>query len=242
MTDRPILFSGPMIRALLAGTKTQTRRDLTKTFARFPQLDGYETNGTLKPIEGKSVPCVEFVHSQLGLWHPVDNPQGRSGWYVPFKAAVGDRLWARETWRPVGSLHPWDLEIIYDANGEHRTIKDGEFGDEDWNMPKAAERGNVPSLFMPRWASRLTLTVTDVRAERLQAISDEDAIAEGIERSDGFPDRFMTPAGDYAVPKVAYQRLWETINGPGSWDANPWVAVYTFSVHHGNIDQIARAA
>nr|WP_018009330.1 hypothetical protein [Sinorhizobium medicae] len=95
---------------------------------------------------------------------------------------------------------------------------------------------------MPPWASRLTLIVTDVSVERLQDISEADAIAEGIERSKDFPDRFMTPAGDYAVPIVAYQRLWESINGPGSWEANPWVAAYTFTVIKQNIDQIEKAA
>jgi hypothetical protein len=93
-----------MVRALLDGRKTQTRRDMTKTFARYPQLDGYETNGTLKQIEGRSVPCVEFVHSKLGLWDPETNPGGRSGWYVPLKAAVGDRLYAREHWRSRSDL------------------------------------------------------------------------------------------------------------------------------------------
>ncbi|MGO7089428.1 hypothetical protein AB9E14_23420 [Rhizobium leguminosarum] len=246
MTDRPILFSAPMIRALLDGRKTQTRRDLTKTFARYPQLEGYETNGTLKPVDGRKVPCVEFVHSPLGLWDPETNPGGRSGWYVPLKAAVGDRLWARETWRPVGSLHPWDLEIIYDANGEHRTIKDGEFGDEDWNMPKAAERGNVPSLFMPRWASRLTLTVTDVRVERLQDISEQDCVAEGIEwvtrtSSGNFYRNFDAP--DLPIMAYgAYRSLWNHINGTGAWESNPFVVAYTFTVQRGNIDAMSKEA
>jgi len=93
---------------------------------------------------------------------------------------------------------------------------------------------------LPSWA--LTLRVTDVRVERLQDISKADAIAEGIVRSDRFPDRFMTPAGDYAVPVIAYQRLWESINGPGSWEANPWIVAYTFTVHHQNIDAMSKEA
>ncbi len=239
MTDRPILFSGPMVRALIAGTKTQTRRDLMKSFERYPQLQGYDTNGTLKPINGRRVPCVEFAHSQLGLWDPEANPNGLSGWYVPLKAAVGDRLYVREAWRVAAG---------YDGHSPAKSHKGKPV------LPNFAvvayEADTLPegvgklrqAMHLPRWASRLTLTVTDVRVERLQNISDEDAIAEGIERSERFPDRFMTPAGDYAVPVVAYQRLWESINGPGSWDANPWIVAYTFTVHHGNIDTLSKEA
>ncbi|MBY2986430.1 hypothetical protein [Rhizobium leguminosarum] len=234
MADRPILFSGPMVRALLASTKTQTRRDLTKTFARFPQLDGYETNGTLKQIEGRSVPCVEFVHSKLGLWDPETNPGGRSGWYVPLKAAVGDRLYVREHWRThamFDDIAPRDLQarsIHYCADGEINSGK------------------HRQAMHMPRWASRLTLSVTDVRVERLQDISEQDCVAEGIEwvtrtSSGNFYRNFDAPE----IPIMAYgayRSLWNHINGSDAWDKNPWVVAYTFSVQRGNIDQIARAA
>ncbi|TBF08683.1 hypothetical protein [Rhizobium ruizarguesonis] len=241
MTDRPILFSGPMVRALLASTKTQTRRDLTKTFARFPQLDGYETNGTLKQIEGRSVPCVEFVHSKLGLWDPETNPGGRSGWYVPLKAAVGDRLYVREHWRSRADLDripPREMmsgvAVWYEADGKGPAT--------DLHMPGKHRQ----AMHMPRWASRLTLTVTDVRVERLQDISEQDCVAEGIEwvtrtSSGNFYRNFDAP--DLPIMAYgAYRSLWNHINGSDAWDNNPWVIAYTFTVQRGNIDQIARSA
>jgi len=211
MTDRPILFSGPMIRALLAGTKTQTRR----LFKAIEQ----QSNGNWH-IFGGIVDVAEEDVSHLAPEYT--------------RIQTGDRLWVRETYS--GHYHmngipprDWraDLPIWLWA--------DGNPDNGDWTKPK-------PGMHMPRWASRLTLTVTNVRVERLQDISEVDAIDEGIERSDRFPDRFMTPAGDYAVPVVAYQRLWESINGPGSWDANPWVAAYTFTVHRQNIDAMSKEA
>lgn len=240
MTDRPILFSTPMVRALLAGTKTQTRRDLTKTFERYPHLVGYETNGTLKQLEGKSVPHVEFVHSALGLWHPQDNPAGRSGWYVPLKAAVGDRLWVRETWQGLsfGDYLPTkssQCEVRYAATDPCADL-DAEARGYTWR----------PSIFMPRFASRLTLTVTEVRVERLQDISEADCVAEGIEwmtrtASGNFYRNFDAP-GMPIMAFGAYRSLWNHINGAGSWEANPWVVAYSFSVHHSNIDQLAKVA
>jgi hypothetical protein len=138
----------------------------------------------------------------------------------------------------------------YVADGERRIIKDDEFGENDWNMPKAAERGNVTPLFMPRWASRLTLTVTDVRVERLKDITNEDCIAEGVPvhpnanapRVGLTQDAFAREHGLISHYGAAYRRIWEEINGKGSWDANPWVIAYTFIVHGGNIDQIAKEA
>ncbi|TAV48401.1 hypothetical protein ELI30_08850 [Rhizobium leguminosarum] len=220
MTDRPILFSGPMVRALLAGTKTQTRRTLGQ-FDVFRLSDGSEAPVSCLQIEGQPLPRVTI---------------GRVVTERQLKAAVGDRLWVRETWQGLsfGDYQPTkssQCEVRYAATDPCADL-DAESRGYSWR----------PSIFMPRWASRITLTVTDIRVERLQDCSDSDAIAEGIERSKDFPDRFMTPDGDYAVPAVAYQRLWESINGPGSWDANPWIAAYTFTVQRGNIDQIARAA
>jgi hypothetical protein len=89
---------------------------------------------------------------------------------------------------------------------------------------------------MPRWASRLTLIVTDVRVQRLQDISEEDARAEGI----------FTPEIGYVnlgkkAPVIQYAMLWNSLHGPDAWDANPWVSAITFTVHHGNIDQMRAA-
>lgn len=204
MTDRPILFSAPMVRALLAGIKTQTRRTLSKQPSPFSEL--------LKSADG---------------WQWRDGTRGGS---VDVRISRGDRLWVKETWRPFTiELAVWDIEVAYAADGERRIIKDGEFGDKDWTMPKAAERGNVSPLFMPRWASRLTLIVTDVRVQRLQDISEADAIAEGVPAD--FLEHIHGPGG--------YREIWDNINGAGAWEANPWVTTYTFTVHRGNIDEVS---
>lgn len=236
MADRPILFSGPMVRALLAGTKTQTRRILKPQ----PELQG---NG-LYHVSNAHGGVLNVAEEDIGA-QAVD--------YL--RISVGDRLWVKETWRPFSiDMSPWDLEVVYAADGETRVIKDGDFGEKDWNFPKAAARGNVSSLFMTRWASRLTLTVTDVRVERLQDCSRDDAMAEGIVQTWG---DFMGDPPDWAVASINrhgdgsgthiydnrtsvenYRELWNHINGAGSWEANPWVAAYTFTVEHGNIDQV----
>lgn len=250
MTDRPILFSAPMVRALLGGRKTQTRRALGQ-FDVFTDSDGRKAEVSCLQIEGEILPRVTI---------------GRVVTLKKLKAAIGDRLWVKETWRPFSiDLAPWDIEVAYAADGERRIIKDGEFGDNDWTMPKAAERGNVSPLFMPRWASRLTLTVTDVRVERLQDISEADAIAEGIMQfrlADWAADGSYVGEGNrpilmsiddpscvysafpddeaycwWKTARDAYAELWGNINGPGAWEANPWVGVYSFTVIPKNIDE-----
>lgn len=273
MADRPILFSGEMTRALLAGTKTQTRRDLTKTFEKYPHLVGYETDGTLKNLDGKNVPHVEFVHSLLGLWHPQNNPGGRSGWYVPLKAAVGDRLWVREGWwiatrytygttpggceiPPPPLAHRKSDPVHYAADGDPKNHGNRHYGPDGLRQGSGAFAApdpyavwlKKPSIHMPRWASRTTLQVTDVRVERLQDISEADAVAEGCFKGKA-SGRVFASAGamhiggdEWANARDWYADLWNSINGEGSWDANPWVVAYTFTVQHGNIDQIARAA
>ena len=223
MTDRPILFSAPMVRALIAGRKTQTRRALGQ-FDVFTDSDGRKAEVSCLQIEGELLPRVTI---------------GRVVTLKKLKAAIGDRLWVRETWRPFSiDLAPWDIEVAYAADGERRIIKDGEFGDNDWTMPKAADRGNVSPLFMPRWASRLTLAVTDARVERLQDISEADAIAEGVERAPAHDGWWKSQTDGKLCPTAAdaYGDLWDHINGPGTWNADPWVAAYTFTVHRGNID------
>jgi len=237
MADRPILFSGPMVRALLAGTKTQTRRILKPQPEQFTVDDqGTLCEVSVLHVEGDRLPRITL---------------GNVITAQEVKSAVGDRLWVKETWRPIPhAFHPWDMEVIYNANGEHRIIKDGEFGENDWTMPKAAERGNVSPLFMPRWASRLTLTITDVRIQRLRDISREDAIAEGLIRMPTAHGLVAEMGCDWGIegdarcgsPISTYAALWERINGAGAWDTNPWVAAYTFTVERGNIDQLRAAS
>ncbi|MGO8422310.1 hypothetical protein ACC807_11290 [Rhizobium ruizarguesonis] len=224
MTDRPILFSGPMVRALLDGRKTQTRRTLGQ-FDVFRLSDGSEAPVSCLQIEGQLLPRVTI---------------GRVMTERKLKAAVGDRLWVRETWQGLcfGDYQPTKssrCEVRYAATDPCADL-DAEARGYPWR----------PSIFMPRWASRITLTVTDVRVERLQDINDEDAIAEGAALV--YPNAMGGPYVESGEPNVLvtpygwYRRLWDQINGVGAWDTNPWIAAYTFSVHRGNIDQIARAA
>lgn len=213
MTDRPILFSAPMVRALINGTKLQTRR------AVKPQPTAYG----LVPLGDDMINAAEWEIRQSGA----------------IRIAAGDRLWVRESWKPHSTfdhLPPRDMpksRVFYLANDKYSP---------------SGSRGR-PGIHMPRWASRMTLLVTDVRVERLQDISREDAIAEGIEPHHAgwmpysttfFEADGVTPANYHPDPRESYRQLWNKINGFGAWDANPWVAAYTFTVHPHNIDELER--
>ena len=171
-TERQILFSAPMVRAILNGTKTQTRRIVKHS----PDDD------------------CPYLENKIATRCPYGQP--------------GDRLWVREAWRTVAeadAIPPRDLReaqrIWYDAETPHQ--------------PGAGKCR--PSLFMPRWASRITLKITGTRLERLNDISEADAIAEGV---------LTTPGQD--TPRTAFRALWESINGMGSWEINPWLWVVEF--------------
>jgi hypothetical protein len=198
-----------MIRALLAGTKTQTRRIVK------PQPDVFG----LVPLGDKMISAAEWQIRQSGR----------------IKINIGDRLWVRETFTGVRSYGDGP-NVLYRADGGPECFI--------WK----------PSIFMPRWASRLTLIVTEVRVERLHDITEADAIAEGIEdvtrevapgdRSLRFWKRYNDGGcnGYVDSPVGSYASLWTEINGAGAWESNPWIVAYTFTVHHGNIDQIAQVA
>lgn len=188
MKERPILFSGAMVRAILGGSKTQTRR-IVKL--------GMDSCGDPIHATDPRLPC----------------PYGQPG----------DRLWVRETFG------------IFDSEGT-------EFA----GIPKEKPRGfHVvwaadcpapvtetfrfrPSIHMPRWASRITLEVTAVRVERLQEISEEDAKAEGVTIQDDARITSLAIAGEAGPAQLEYFALWQSINGPGSWAANPFVWVVEF--------------
>lgn len=222
--ERPILFSGPMVRALLAGTKTQTRRVASKA-VRHPDLGNLYTPGALV-LEHEPQHVIERCC-----------PYGQPG----------DRLWVKETWRTAASLDakspsqigtmcmdagyrkPW-APLAYDADGHRNSEWRG------FEMSGDAEVGKTRvSIHMPRWASRILLEVTGVRVERLQDISEADARAEGIEEragagSDPARWRVYDRADHYTSdPVESYRSLWESINGAGSWDVNPWVWVVEFA-------------
>jgi hypothetical protein len=175
--EKPILFSNAMIRAVLAGTKTQTRRVVKGTALEWLRPDGF---------------TPEFVASEENRLCPYGHP--------------GDQLWVRETWRRYGD------GIAYRADFHDKAFADSVHA--PWK----------PSIHMPRAAARIQLEVTDVRVERLQAISAEDARAEGHPRREEITDE--ETHRDAAVDW--YRDLWDSINGPGSWNANPWVWVVEF--------------
>ena len=216
--ERPILFSGPMVRAILAGRKTQTRR-VAKLEPIDPGLN-FAFSG-LSPDDQGARGFVLSSRGKGGCWNERTKPK-----LCPYGKA-GERLWVRETWRP----HPDGQlgKIIYRADAP----------DDDSKKWK-------PSLFMRRWASRLVVEVLKVRLERLQEISEADAIAEGIlaETLPPDPDNFHPP-GSYGYvtgmepfPKgsiypraqEAYRDLWDKINAEGGneWSSNPWVWVIEF--------------
>ncbi|MCZ7488225.1 hypothetical protein [Rhizobium rhizogenes] len=219
MTDRPILFSAPMIRALLAGTKTQTRRLIKPRGKHRPSL-----------FDGTWSDSYVLDHGNES-WRQVD---------IPIK--LGDRLWVRETWAPLSALTHNDPGV--------QALADGGFYRADGGTVDGEISKWLPSIFMPRHASRLTLIVTDVRVERLNDISREDAITEGLIKVEHAPPMAVEMGchwgfegdGRYGSPISAYAALWDHINGAGAWESNPWIVAYTFTVHHGNIDQIAQVA
>ncbi len=232
MADRPILFSGPMVRALLAGTKTQTRRILKPQ----PELQG---NG-LYHVSNAGGGVLNVAEEDVGA-QAVD--------YL--RISVGDRLWVREA-------HAILPRTAYRGSIGVGTIAQVEHPTDEYSAALFREGFDRsgrplwrPSIHMPRWASRLTLTVTDVRVERVQDCSEADAIAEGMTQATAdailSTDELQVYATTHLLApdargRILYETIWDQINGDGSWASNPWVAAYTFTVERGNIDQLASHA
>jgi len=200
--ERPILFSGPMVRAILDGRKTQTRR------AVKPQPIPY---GEASPMANKMHPDA------VGKpWIPVGGVF-QEEWRCPY-GVVRDRLWVRETWAPHADV-PGEAIYRCDRGGDYQDNVTEGFR---WR----------PSIHMPRWASRITLEIVSIRVERLQEISEEDAKAEGTERGvwSQSAGLFMEPCDDSDDKHASYRDgfgfLWSSIYG--NWDANPWVWVVEF--------------
>lgn len=220
VTDRPILFSAPMVRALLDGRKTQTRRVLKpkKQSQRCLLSSGWTDDYILDP--------------------------GNREWLEQYyRWRVGDRLWVRETWRCNG----WASDvatIFYRASeGDGYTAMCEQWPVVD-RKPLRVETKWAPSLHLPRWASRLTLTVTDVRVQRIQGIRHADAKAEGVlpfaphrAPQGGSCDGDSSGFDDCA--RCAFKLLWADITGGEAWFQNPWVVAVSFRAAHHNIDQPA---
>ncbi|HHS9942724.1 TPA: hypothetical protein ACTW7I_004121 [Klebsiella pneumoniae] len=240
MKERGMIFNGEMTRAILDGRKTQTRRVIANI-----------GNDNCLPLQ-KRTKTKDGIYT-----HVMDAPIYG---LCPF-GKTGDRIWVRETWSDV------NLEgipaVAYRADGDVCSLMedksllddDGAFNYDDDRVTKyhfsawysdlidGVEGNWRPSIHMPRWASRILLEITDVRVERLNAISPEDAESEGLERTNftGFgdepglpsypePDVYFDPLKKQwkEYPPEAFAGLWESIYGEGSWKANPWVWVIGF--------------
>lgn len=230
MADRQILFSGPMIRALLEGRKTQTRRVLSPQ----PFADGYfegEIDCTTVPAEAQFAKCFRFGATAVG------GGAVRTELYEP-RIQSGDRLWVREAWRTstaYDDLRPSDM------GGEEPVRFEVDGTKIRWSAGTAPTGRTRPGMFMPRWASRLTLVATEVRVQRLQDISEADAIAEGVDSAgDGIAFVQRSDALTYSTPIGCYAALWNDLNAKRGygWDTNPWVVAVTFTVHRRNIDSL----
>jgi len=222
--ERPILFNDEMVRAIQEGRKTQTRR-IAKNIERAPNF-----RAGWKAFRKYSAVSIDTPAPMLGRYCPVGVP--------------GERLWVRETWSDVNLQGA--PGIAYRADDDIRDLmeepsfhdEDGAFNYDDervkpyhfavWSedLLSGSEGRWRPSIHMPRWASRITLEITDIRVERLQAISDKDARAEGVDcvheaESAGVPVEEVRP-------RSAFRALWDRINGEDAWDANPWVWVIEF--------------
>lgn len=220
MADRPILFSAPMIRALLAGTKTQTRR-------------------LLKPQPSK--PWDGLFHDR-GRWWTGDSLTGEAIETLRVPYAHGDRLWVREAHYLTDDGDTEYALFPADEGGEiAEHLEQIARMERDYPNPEhwAKHKRLRPSIHMPRWASRLTLTVTEVRVQQLQEISEADVLAEGCPCDPDYHDTTADGSNPHMVrleawrwtsPRAWYHRLWDAINGPGSWDANPWVVAVSFEV------------
>ena len=218
--DRPIIFSAPMVRALLEGRKTQTRRVLK------PQ-----------PWDGARYTGIHFAHNEPDTWF-FNSPIGP--FKTPVRWEVGDRLWVRET-------HALLPRTAYRGSVGTGTIAQMEHPRDGYSAAvfrEGFDRSGAPrwrpSIHMPRWASRITLTVTDERVQRLQEINEADAAAEGgLQLRSG---RWVTAQGEQYAGLAChsargwFSQLWDQIHGPGAWDANPWVVALTFTVARQNID------
>ncbi|HII0027844.1 TPA: hypothetical protein ACYX6F_001178 [Klebsiella pneumoniae] len=232
MKERGMIFNSEMVRAILDGRKTQTRRIME------PQ--------PANDIERCIFPNPEVIGWKSSRRHK----HGSTTAHFCHYGKPGDRIWVRETWgvvshsfsddglmidwvpdRPATAIHEMPFGNGY-YSGYAIYAADGDF---TWGDDDGYEDGRScwkPSIHMPRAASRIVLEITDVRVEQLNAISEKDATAEGVPPAGSllpdYPGTFLTPKGDFATAKVAFQRLWESIYGEESWKANGWVWVIEF--------------
>lgn len=211
MKERGMIFNGEMVRAILDGRKTQTRRPIKWKQTRFTEIGERE--------DGRRWPWSEDAEHACDFWHP-----------CPF-GAVGDRIWVRETFCPLDDTqYGGEKWVDYRATPKFEASHPA-----GWDCaPNDAEPLKWrPSIHMPRWASRILLEITNVGVQRLQDISSGDAVREGICQLPA-SGRYCISLGDQYFggashsAKEVYSWLWSSIYGEESWKANPWVWVITF--------------
>ncbi|WP_318368423.1 hypothetical protein [Enterobacter sp.] len=201
VTERGMIFNAPMVRAILDGRKTQTRRIMKPQPEVCPRGGHWWSSNVFKTM----LHVEEEMQNGKGGWG------GLAGDACPF-GTVGDRIWVRETFASGLSTKS---TLAYRATHKREDLEDGFYDTIKW----------TPSIHMPRWASRITLEITDVRVERLNDISDTDANAEGVLADALSPARYV------------FGSLWQSIYGadnPQSWQANPWVWVIEFKRIEGD--------
>lgn len=203
---KPILFSTPMVQAILDGSKTQTRRVVKPQPVDFVNDPHYDIQ---IPYKGNMVNGIPLGKQVGGLSPAIKCPYGQPG----------DILWVRETWQQrseKAQLMGFD-KYIHKAGWKYCT-------DGGWK----------PSIHMPKEACRLFLRMKSARVERLQDMSEKDARAEGVKKTYSeasqmiFYKDYLNPDCEWRSPIYSFQSLWESINGAESWDANPWVWVVEF--------------
>ncbi|ECE0890483.1 hypothetical protein DUV30_24840 [Salmonella enterica subsp. diarizonae] len=219
MKERGMIFNGEMVRAILEGRKTQTRR----------------------PFNWRRQPAMEMAERDDGSLWPwaEDCERGGDIWFACPFGEVGDRVWVRETWQAIhddvdefGHVEErtYAPSIPKEKDRYWHTVYAEHFGDES-----REDRGFPwrPAIHMPRWASRITLEITDVRVERLHSISERDALREGLFQLPASGRYCLQPGMQYFgmashSAKEVYSWLWASIYGEESWAANPWVWVIEF--------------
>jgi len=249
MKEWPILFSTPMVQAILDGRKTQTRRIVK------PQPQPTATEIVLSHQWSGNDHVARFKYNGENKYEVTDIyrcPYGK----------IGDILWVRETWRIIGwnDGDPFTIQFKdktikrdvylnesraddYALECADQFIKAGYESDENGificDLSKIPTKWR-PSIFMPKEACRIKLEITDIRVERVQDISEEDAKAEGVYfygwddyhqtdyKNYSYNDKGMCDDWGVQTAKESYQTLWESINGRGSWEKNPWVWVIEF--------------
>ncbi|MCO8088210.1 hypothetical protein [Acinetobacter indicus] len=240
--EKPILFTGDMVNTIIAGSKTQTRR-IIKPQPTYSEKTGFNWNGRMYGVNS------DYAGTVRNFAYPA-NPFGK----------VGDLLWVRETW---STVNLWgEIAIAYRADSSLiRVVEDKSFQCEDgtinYDDPRLEKytfsawaddlfdgKEGVwrPSIHMPRWASRILLRIKDVRVERLMAISEKDAMAEGMWYTDHGKDQFDnqnpgwfwklsdSPEQCLHTAQEAFGSLWSQTYGAKSWEENPWVWVVDFEV------------